>query len=442
MKSLLESQTPPSSAKSRLAVLWVLYQVINKGQSLNTLLPILKKQQNSQDYGFCAELANGVCRQYFLLEGLIQPLLTKKMKKKDLDIQLLIYLGVYQLEYMQVAAHAALSETVGLTRDLSKSWATKLVNALLRRYQRERDLLWSKLKQDSAQWSLPDWILKKIQQQWQADWQQIALAYQQKPPMILRLDTKQIKRTDFIQQLTEKAIPSPLVASGVELTNPLAVSQLSYFSQGGCSVQDAGAQLAGTLLDPQDNDIILDACAAPGGKSLHLLQLAQNIQLTAIDNNAHRLIKIKENIVRANLSADIIQGDASNPQGAWAEKQYHRILLDVPCSASGVIRRHPDIKLLRKSTDLKQLTELQAKILSKIWGLLKEGGTLLYVTCSLFEEENEHQIALFLQQQNNAQALEINEKWGIKKQYGRQLLPITKHHDGFYFMLLKKTIQK
>lgn len=439
MKSLVESKQIPNQENTRLLVLWTLFQVVYKGQSLNTLLPQLKKKQSIQDYGFCAELANGVCRQFFVLEGLCQLLLSKKLKKKDQDILLLIYLGLYQLEYTQVAPHAALSETVNLTRNLSKPWATKLVNAILRRFQREKQTLFSQLKQ--AQWALAPWMLKKIQIQWQKEWQAIALAYQQKPPMILRVDLTQVTRPDFINILEKQGIDakvSSLVKTGVELAQPIAVTQLPYFDTAGCSVQDAGAQLATLILDPQENETILDACAAPGGKTLHLLQTAKKIKLTAIDHSQSRLIKIKANLQRAHLSAEIIHADATKPEGAWAERQYDRILLDVPCSASGVIRRHPDIKLLRTPADIQKLTRLQAQILAKMWPCLKKGGHLLYMTCSIFAEENEQQIASFLTQYPDAKALEMEFKWGIKRSFGRQLLPIEKTNDGFYFMLIKK----
>ena len=442
---LAKLNTLPKTDNARLLAVWGLLQVQQKGQSLNTLLPIINEQLVSKNYAFSAECCYGVCRQYFFLEALLSLLLTKKLKHKDQDIQLILLLGLYQLTFMDVAPHAAISETVNLCRLVSKKWATKFTNAILRRFQREQKALLEQVEKSQGHWALPPWMISKIKSQWAGFDQQIAWSYRQKPPMNIRIDTTKISRDAYLNKLKEQGIEakkSTLSPVGLSLAKPLPVNQLNGFSEGFCSVQDHGAQLAAILLNPQAGDRILDACAAPGGKSLHLLQMAKNnIKLTSIDNQLERLKLIEQNLTRANLNATVICADAANPQGKWSEQQYDRILLDVPCSASGVIRRHPDIKLLRKAEDIQPLVEIQAQILEQMWSLLKVGGHLLYVTCSIFETENEQQIKNFLTHHQNAQHLDLADNIGIKQSYGRQLLPLSADHDGFYFALLTKKQQ-
>ena len=218
----------------------------------------------------------------------------------------------------------------------------------------------------------------------------------------------------------------------------MPVTTLPGFKEGDFSVQDAGAQLAATLLNLRPGLRVLDACAAPGGKSCHILELGEDIELTAIDIDARRLERVEENLQRLKLSATVATGDAAHPDGEWARQQYDRILLDVPCSATGVIRRHPDIKWLRREEDIDQLAILQSTIIDAIWPLLAPGGLLLYATCSLLPQENELQVEQFLARSADAREVHIKAQWGVARSVGRQTLPSETHMDGFYYARLEK----
>jgi 16S rRNA (cytosine967-C5)-methyltransferase len=267
----------------------------------------------------------------------------------------------------------------------------------------------------------------------------MVLALQERPPMTLRVNRQRLARDAYRSRLqAQEAETVSGVDSALVLRQPVAVTALPGFAQGEVSVQDAGAQLAATLLQPQAGERILDACAAPGGKSCHLLELAPEARLTAIDIDTQRLRRVRDNLARLSLQAEVCQGDAAAPAGAWAERKYQRILLDVPCSATGVIRRHPDIKLLRKASDIAPLVDTQQKILHAIWPLLAPGGLLLYATCSLLPEENQLQMQRFLEAQPEARERVIQEDWGRACAVGRQTLPGEDTMDGFYYACLEK----
>lgn len=427
----------------RLAAVRVLQQLLQEGRSFSDTLPAAQgRLQDVSQQALLQEFCFGVARWRGRLDAIAAQLLQKPLKKKDADIHLLILLGLYQQIYMRLPDHAAVSETAEAARQLGKLWAVGLVNGVLRSFQRQQaELLEQADRQAASRTAFPGWLLKEVQNGWPDDWQDLLEAENQRPPMTLRVNRRRISRLDYLQALKAAGIearPVESVESAVVLEQPCAVSRLPGFSAGDVSVQDAGAQLAAGLLDLQPRQRVLDACAAPGGKSCHILESAAEIDLTALDIDNLRLQRVAENLHRLNLSATLVQGDAAAPQGDWAKQRYDRILLDVPCSATGVIRRHPDIKWLRRADDIPRLVVLQARILDAIWPLLAPGGLLLYATCSLLPQENEEQIKRFLSVTADAAERSIEAGWGVARVVGRQTLPGQQTMDGFYYVCLEK----
>ncbi|MCU7809753.1 MAG: 16S rRNA (cytosine(967)-C(5))-methyltransferase RsmB, partial [Candidatus Thiodiazotropha sp. (ex Notomyrtea botanica)] len=291
---------------------------------------------------------------------------------------------------------------------------------------------------------MPGWLLGKLQARWPDNWEQRASALNERPPMTLRVNALQSTREAYLKLLDAEGIQAKAnntVPMGVDLERPVDVEFLPGFAAGMVSVQDGAAQLAAGLLDLSPSQHVLDACAAPGGKTGHLLETEPEIQLTAMDVDEARLLRVTENLTRLKLQADLQQGDAAEPQGPWSEQHYDRILLDVPCSATGVIRRHPDIKYLRRESDIGALADLQQRILEAIWPLLKPGGLMLYATCSILEKENEAQLRPFLSQHTDAQEKPIEAEWGEARAVGRQIPPGEDGLDGFYYALVEKSTE-
>jgi 16S rRNA (cytosine967-C5)-methyltransferase len=419
-------------------------QGVLEGHSLATLIPHqLSAIDDQRDRALAQELSYGTLRYYPRLKALLKQLLQKPLKGRDRDVMALLLIGCYQLLYLRVADHAAVNETAGAAKALGKRWAVGLVNGVLRRLQREQEVLLARLESvEEARYAMPAWLLQALRQRWPDSWSVQAAALNARPPMSLRVNLSRLSREDYLQQLTEIGIGAsahPLVESGVELAKPVEVELLPGFDSGEVSVQDGAAQLAAGLLALAPGQRVLDACAAPGGKSGHLLEMQPDINLTAMDLDEDRLQRVAENLSRLGLQAELVTGDAAEPAGPWAERSYQRILLDVPCSATGVIRRHPDIKLLRRESDIEELVRLQRRILMQIWPLLEPGGLLLYATCSLLSAENECQLDWFLTQQPAAREHPLQVKWGEPCSVGRQIAPGESGMDGFYYALLEKT---
>ncbi len=413
-----------------------------EGRSLSDLLSKDLKRTAEQDRALAAELTQGVARWGHRLRAIAQRLLDHPLKDKHLDVEALLLVGLYQLEYLRTPPHAAVSETVNAAAGLGKSWARGLINGVLRNYQRQGEAQAEIVDQDDA-WrhSHPLWLVERLQQAWPDDWARILEQANQRPPMILRVNRAKIALRDYAQTLAQQGMAARPLAGlpdALRLDQAMDVFKLPGFGEGHISVQDGGAQLAALLLSPRDGETILDACAAPGGKSCHILELAPNAKLTALDKEERRLGRLRDNLARLGQQAEICVGDAANPEGEWAERQYDRILLDVPCSATGVIRRHPDIKWLRRPKDIPALTEEQARILDAAWPLLKPGGRLLYATCSILPDENRAQVDAFLERQADAAPVHIEGDWGRADGPGRQILPGDGDMDGFYYALLKK----
>jgi 16S rRNA (cytosine967-C5)-methyltransferase len=420
-----------------------LHQIAHEGQSASEALAVLDFT-NPNDTSLCKALVLGSCRYYFRLQAASKRLLRKPFKPKDQDLQCLIIIGLYQLEYSRVPNHAAISETVNACRELKKDWATKLINGVLRNYSRQKDTINQELDKNwDTKFATPDWLISLIKPRYKGQVETILEACNQQAPMTLRVNLSKISRQDYAQQLDESGINHqlhPLVDSAIVLDNPVSVDKLPGFMEGYCSVQDAAAQLAAYLLSPKQGDKVLDACAAPGGKTAHLLEQTDNqLQIDAVDIDPQRCYRIQENFERLELSAEIHAEDAISFMQGKAN-QYDAILLDVPCSATGVIRRHPDIKLLRRKDDIAELVEIQQQLLKSAWAALKPGGKLLYATCSMLFEENKQQIKEFSHKNPDAALLELpSELIAISQSdLGCQILPGTHEMDGFYYALLQK----
>jgi len=420
----------------------ILSRVINDGQSLTAALENqLPKLNDHQDRAFVQALCYGVIRHYYALTCTLQQLLDKPLKTKDGDIQALLLVGLYQLQHMRVKSHAAVSETVSATRH--KPWAKSLVNAILRNYLRDAENLGCHADR-SASLNHPDWIIEVLEQNWPDQSAQIMAANDQAAPMSLRVNLLQGSREDYLNRLQQLDINAQISAynpAGIVLDQAINVEQLPGFAEGLVSVQDLAAQLAAELLDVKPGQRVLDLCAAPGGKTAAILEQQPGLQsLLAIDLDAHRLKRVNDNLLRLNLQAETLAADASQPD-TWADnKQFDRILLDAPCSGFGVIRRHPDIKILRRASDIETLQALQYKILNAAWQLLAPGGILLYATCSILKPENEQQIAKFLANHPDSSELTIEADWGMARPHGRQILPGDNQMDGFYYAKLAKSL--
>ncbi|MCZ6829436.1 MAG: 16S rRNA (cytosine(967)-C(5))-methyltransferase RsmB [Gammaproteobacteria bacterium] len=429
------------SAQCRAVAARVLAATLAEGQSLSQNLPPALDQVKPKDRALLQQLCYGTLRSYHRMQGVMQQLLEKPLKSKDADIQSLLLCGAYQLLEMRTPDHAALSSSVDACRLLKKNWATGLVNGVLRRCARERDKLLQALG-DAQAASHPDWLYQLIRQHWPQQCEQIFLANNQPPPMTLRINQRRVETRSYIAELAEQGIeaaPGGMVDGAVRLSRPVDVEQLPGFAQGRVSVQDEAAQLAAGLLAPEPGDRVLDACSAPGGKSCHLLELQPAIsQLVAMDRESTRLQRVAENMKRLGLEANLLQGDACAPATVLDDALFDRILVDAPCSGTGVIRRHPDIKLLRRASDIASLAATQLELLQALWPLLKPGGILLYVTCSILPEENAEVLRAFLEQSADAVCETLEETWGLDCSPGRQVLPNQDGADGLYFARLLK----
>lgn len=399
-----------------------------------------------RDHGLYRALCFGVCRALPQLEAVAATLLKSPFKQRDQDIHALLLIGLYQLFHMRIPTHAAVGETAGGARELNKEWATRVLNGCLRRADRERDTLLAAVDQTPAvaHWH-PQWLLDRLEQAWPEQWRDIAAANNVPGPMTVRVNRRHQSREAWLERLEGAGLAARICAfseDGLTLATPCDVDQLPGFQAGDVSVQDEAAQLAAALLldglEHQSRPLrLLDACSAPGGKSAHLLERAPESALTALDSDASRLERVGETLARLTLSATLVASDATDNDW-WDGIPFNGILLDAPCSGTGVIRRHPDIKALRREEDIAELSALQARLLDAQWQRLAPGGRLLYATCSVLPEENADQIAAFLARTADARALPITADWGQPSGDGRQLMPTVDGHDGFFYALLEK----
>jgi 16S rRNA (cytosine967-C5)-methyltransferase len=429
---------------ARAAAARVLVQVLDQGRSLTDALPV--EQSSLTDPRIAAllqELCYGTLRWFFRLDALLQQLLRKPLKSHDADLRCLLLTGLYQLDQLAMPQRVALHETVQATRALDKDWASGLVNAVLRNFQRRKATLEQALAGHAeAQHAHPAWLIAALQSDWPDNWATILAANNARPPFSLRVNQTRLTRNEYLGSLSEQALYATEInhaPQGVCLEWPVAVAELPGFQRGDVSVQDGAAQLAAGLLQLAPGLRVLDVCAAPGGKTTHILETEPAVQLTALDIDARRLQRIESSLSRLSLQAELVQGDAGEPGDWWDGQMYNSILLDVPCSATGVIRRHPDIKVLRRADDIAGLVQQQARIMQAMWPLLAPGGMLLYCTCSVLGEENSEQIGHFLERQEDAGEIGLNVVWGHACRHGRQIFPGEDEMDGFYFACLHKT---
>lgn len=423
---------------------------VTQGQSLGQCLPAAESDIDFDDRPFLRELCYGSCRWYFRLNALVKMLLDKPLREQDQDIHALLITGLYQLHILETPPHAAIHETVEAARSMGKDRLTGLVNACMRRFSREsEDLLKSLNNNPVTLYSHPKWLVKMLQKAWPEQWENILDANNEHPPFCIRVNQKHHSRSEYLQILKDsgfEAKAGQYAENSIYLDRAVNVGELPGFDQGWCSIQDEAAQLSAELLDCGDSERILDACAAPGGKTGHILESADQLDVTALELEASRMTRIEENLDRLGMSALTINVDAADTDSWWDGKQYDRILVDAPCAAIGVIRRHPDIRLLRRREDIEQLAGVQLHLLNALWALLKPGGRLVYATCSIMPEENAGVVQQFIDVQQDAQVYSLqNMPWGTDSGAGRQLFPqpgsgLAGGHDGFYYAVIDKKL--
>ena len=428
---------------TRAAAAEVIAKVL-RGQSLTALLPEYSDKVDEKDRSLLKELCFGSLRWYPQIAIILKSLIEKPIREKDLEIQGLVTCGIYQLMHMRIAEHAIINETVAAVSNLNRPWAKGLVNAVLRSFQRQQqEILDNQTDNLVFQTAHPKWLLNKINEAWPSEIAtQIIEANNQRAPMTLRVNSLRTSREDYLRTLEDAGIvasPTEYSAQGILLETPRDVIDLPGFGDGLISVQDEAAQLAAHLLLLESGQRVLDACCAPGGKTCHILESQPDLSsVLAIDLEQRRLVRVCENLERLGLAAKLVAADANDLDSWWDGNAFDRILLDAPCSATGVIRRHPDIKILRKPADIDKLAAIQTEILVSLWQTLKPGGILLYATCSVLPIENDQIIRDFIRSQDDAQLVPIDTTWGIATDHGRQLFPLENGNDGFYYSRLKK----
>lgn len=409
------------------------------GRNLNEVLLALwprYPQATSQQKAQAQHLSYGTLRFYLSLQALLNALIEKPLR--DDAIASLLLVALYQLHYDQAPAHTVVNQAVMAVMRMKKVWAKGLVNAVLRNFSRQQVALVKALEQDqTTTLNYPAWWISKVQKQYPEHWQQILLTGNQHPPMTLRVNQSQLTGLAYQQKLQAANISSQLLdTQTLLLDQAIHVTDLPGFNEGEVSVQDYAAQMTARCLDAQANMRVLDACAAPGGKTCHILETAQ-VQMWALDVSEQRLARVNSNLQRLNLQAHTQVADVAKTDAWWDGQLFDRILLDAPCTASGVVRRHVDIKWLRRESDISSFAAQQKEMLQALWPLLKQGGKLLYVTCSIFAEENELQINNFLQTHADALHLPLLElPHNLQIQKG-QFIP-NEYHDGLFYALLQK----
>jgi len=430
-----------SGAGGRALASRVLRRVIAFGQTLDDALAE-ERIGESVDAALIKELCYGSLRWYPRLSAVLDYLLKAPLKSAHDDIRCLLLVGIYQLYYTRIPAHAAVHETVSACAPLKEKWAAGLVNGVLRNAIRNKALIEEQIDSDVYRFAHPGWMIDLIRSVWSAEWQQVLQAMNKRPPLSLRVNQKIMSSSKYLRQLQNAGIAAsaiPHTATGIMLEQATAVSEIPGFAEGRVSVQDGAAQLAAPLLELDGANSVLDACAAPGGKTCHILETQPQLhRLTAVDRDPLRLRRVRDNLTRLGLEADLVAADAALTGQWWDGHEYDRILLDAPCTGSGVIRRHPDIKLLRRPDDIASFVEQQRRLLAALWPLLKSNGILLYVTCSIFPAENFGQMEHFLALHRDAREFPIEGSWGRCCTIGRQILPGEDEMDGFYYARLRK----
>lgn len=439
-------------AASRAAAAAAVDAVIHNGRSLEQVIPeCLTEPLSPRDVTLVKALVYGALRGHWLHQYLISKLLSKPVKKKDLVLESLLSVSLFQLLESDQPDFAVVSASVDAAAVLGRPHARGLVNAVLRNFLRQRDvLLKAAMQEPAARYRLPVWLLDHLRSSWPDTWEAIAAASNLQAPMWIRVNQQRTSVSDYQQQLKTginlSAESSDVCPGSLKLESAVRVEMLPGFGSGHSSVQDIAAQLAATIMSPKPGEKILDACAAPGGKTGHLAERsAYGADITALDHSAERMQRITENLERIGANATLVVGDAAAPEGWWDGELFDRVLLDAPCSATGVIRRHPDIPLLRRDSDISALADLQKRMLAALWLVLKPGGQLLYTTCSVLPIENQNVVATFLQAHSEARVLPVDRLEHVAATHtgpGHQLLPGNPlDSDGFYYALIEKAAE-
>jgi len=436
------SKREGAGEQGRATAARILAQVVGGGRSLAAQLPKgIATLDSEKDRAFVQAMCFGVLRDFERLQGVLDQLLDKRLKRRDVELRCLLLAGIYQIGDMKVPDHAAVAATVGAAALIKRHSAKGLVNAVLRRFIREKaDLMDAAIESPEGRFCHPDWLINKLREDWPDDWRSLLEEGARQPPMWLRVNSSRISRDDYLQQPEGGEASIGLHApESIRLARAVDVKSLPGFVDGLVSVQDAGAQLAAHLLEPKAGQLILDACAAPGGKTCHILELCSDANVTALDVSADRLKMVEENLTRLRLDARLICADGTATDQWWDGQKFDSILLDAPCTASGVIRRHPDIKLLRREQDIATLAKQQTGLLKALWPLLAPGGRMVYCTCSLFVAEGVDQLRDFLQTHQGSEPLAMDVGWGREMNPGRQILTGEAGMDGFYYACLLKS---
>lgn len=435
---------PREPLTARGAAARILAGVFRDGLTLDEQLPGFRARlDNARDRAFAQELCYGVLRWYYRLDFLARRLLARPPPKKEAEVLAVILCGLYQLIFLRTPDHAAVSESVEAAREIGRPRAAPLLNAVLRRFQREQVELIAQADADPvARHAHPAWLIEALRRDWPAYWEGVLEENNRRPPMHLRVNRRKTSAEEFLRRLAIAGIDAaaiPGTETGVALARPVEVEALPGFDEGAVSVQDAGAQAAAEILDARPGERVLDACAAPGGKTCHILERQPELaELVAVDRDEARLALVRENLDRLGLRARTLCADAAKA-GWYDGAAFDRILLDVPCSATGVIRRHPDIRLLRRPDQIRRYADTQDELLHACWPLLRQGGRMLYATCSLLREENDARIEKFRNNNKDVGVLEIGGTRGIATGVGRQTVPGHADADGFYYALLEKS---
>jgi 16S rRNA (cytosine967-C5)-methyltransferase len=442
--------TKKENSSSRSIALSILQKILIQGRSFSTARSSADLLSGG-DRSLAMELVHGVLRWRWKLEYVLSRLLKKPLKSKDQDVHVLMLMALYELMELSSPEYAAVNEAVHLSKSKGKSWASGLVNGVLRSFIRDRESILSKVSGDEvASFSHPAWIIELLKKDWPEQWQTILQSNNVRPPLWLRVNQLQNDVVTYGKLLDETmaSVTNPYAKHALKLERSTDVSLLPGFERGSFSVQDAGAQLAAELLNAKPGERVLDLCAAPGGKTCHLLELEPQMKtLVAVELDEGRMVRVRENLDRLKLNElnsgiILIVGDSAEASEWWDGRLFDRVLVDVPCSSTGVIRRHPDIKSLRREQDLAPLVVTQQKILQQAIQMLAPGGLLLYVTCSVLKQENESQIEKLLSVQDDVSEELIEAKWGVTCSHGRQLLPGENDADGFYYACIRKKVKK
>lgn len=413
------------------------------GNVLDRELELARRQlSNSHDQALLQECAYGTLRHFYALRARLAALITKPLKKRDVEVEMLLLSALYQLIELKAPPYAVVDTSVRACRELNRAWASALVNATLRRAAHAAPIAPSLEADPEVRWNHPRWMTDAIVAAFPRQHAAIFEANLARPPFVLRVNRRRVTRDAYLLELAAAGITAralPDCAEALVVVTPIPVARLPGFAEGRVSVQDGAAQLAAPLLDARPGQRVLDACAAPGGKAMHLLELIDDLDLTALDVDPARVARIRENAARLELHCRICVGDATTPSAWWDGRSFDRILLDAPCSATGVIRRHPDIKLHRRPADIPALAARQGVLLDALWPLLRAGGKLLYATCSVLPEENDDVIGAALGRHPDATVEPLALTCGVATRYGRQLLTGEGDMDGFYYSLIGKS---